>query len=175
MSCAQLALFLVALLLPTCQGKCRKVPPNERPLTKCVLYRHKEDLPLDAAPFFDLHAEGQLPDTFVELDLQTKLHFHAPLFEAENIDMLTLEHQICLAAASDTCSFLDPFGKMGSTPTVHSGLSPQTATDRPYLPDASILKGRGVMYAERAPTYDNFQPTTTFQEEHFDGFWTDYA
>ena len=49
-----MALALAAL--PAC-GKCRRLEPKEKP-PGCVLYRHKEDLPLDAAPFFDLYADG---------------------------------------------------------------------------------------------------------------------
>ena len=44
--------------LPAC-GKCRRLEPKEKSLERCVLYRYKEDLPLDAATFFDLYADGQ--------------------------------------------------------------------------------------------------------------------
>ena len=50
--------FLFAALY----SKCRTVPPTERPLDTCILYRHKEDLPLDGAPFFDIYADEQQPD-----------------------------------------------------------------------------------------------------------------
>ena len=63
-----MALALAAL--PAC-GKCRRLEPKEKPLERCVLYRHKEDLPLDAAPFFDLYADGQEPDSFHNLWLGT--------------------------------------------------------------------------------------------------------
>ena len=62
-----MALALAAL--PAC-GKCRRLVPKEKP-PGCVLYRHKEDLPLDAAPFFDLYADGQEPDSFHNLWLGT--------------------------------------------------------------------------------------------------------
>ena len=75
----RLALALAALALPSCWCKCRKMVLAEMPLTKCVLYRHKEELPLDAAPFFDIYVDGQQPDSFAEVQLDKQLPFRAPL------------------------------------------------------------------------------------------------
>ena len=93
-----MALALAAL--PAC-GKCRRLEPKEKPLERCVLYRHKEDLPLDAAPFFDLYADGQEPDSFRNLWLRDELPYRAPLFQTEGGipgtsegHKLTLEHQL---------------------------------------------------------------------------------
>ena len=72
---------LAPAALPAC-GKCRRLVPKEKP-PGCVLYRHKEDLPLDAAPFFDLYADGQEPDSFRNLWLRDELPYRAPLFQTE--------------------------------------------------------------------------------------------
>ena len=44
-----MALALAAL--PPC-GKCRRLEPKEKPLERCVLYRHKEDLRTKEEPAF---------------------------------------------------------------------------------------------------------------------------
>ena len=75
------AMALALAALPAC-GKCRRLVPKEKP-PGCVLYRHKEDLPLDAAPFFDLYADGQEPDSFRNLWLRDELPYRAPLFQTE--------------------------------------------------------------------------------------------
>ena len=98
--------FLFAALY----SKCRTVPPTERPLDTCILYRHKEDLPLDGAPFFDIYADEQQPDSFARLWLRDQLPFRAPLLEMPTErTSLSLEHQICLVAAANACDFLAPF------------------------------------------------------------------
>ena len=168
----------LTLAAPLLLGRCRELEPLEKPLQKCVLYRHKEDLPIDAAPFFDLYVEGQEPDTFRNTELTDALPFRAPLFQTEGgIDgtapnqRLTLEHQICLVAAADACDFLDPY--RGSNE--HDGVSPLTAKSREYAPDISISQGRGPMYHERVPTYEDFAPRTQWEQDHQDGFWTGFA
>ena len=169
-----MALALAPLLL----GRCRELEELEKPLKKCVLYRHKEDLPIDAAPFFDLYVEGQEPDTFRNIWLTDALPFRAPLFQSEGgIDgttpnqRLTLEHQICLVAAADACDFLDPYQGANE----HEGVSPLTAKSREYAPDISISQGRGPIYHERVPTYEDFAPRTQWEQDHQDGFWTGFA
>jgi hypothetical protein len=167
-----MALALAAL--PAC-GKCRRLEPKEKPLERCVLYRHKEDLPLDAAPFFDLYSDGQAPDSFRNLWLRDELPYRAPLFQTEGGipgtsegHKLTLEHQICLVAAADLCSFLDPF----SGSTEHQGYSPLTSDVREYQPDIPINQRRGPVFNERSPTYDWLPPFTQWQEKHPEGFWS---
>ena len=98
----------LAATLAAIPGRCRHLQAKEKPLDRCVLYRHKDDLPVDSAPFFDLYADGQEPDTFRNLWLSDALPFRAPLVQSEggipgavHNRLLTLEHQVCLVAAAD--------------------------------------------------------------------------
>ena len=45
------AMALALAALPPC-GKCRRLEPKEKPLERCVLYRHKEDLRTKEEPAF---------------------------------------------------------------------------------------------------------------------------
>ena len=153
------SLVLLLASLPPARAKCRRMSRAEQPLQKCVLYRHKEELPLDAAPFFDVYADGQMPDTFAELWLGDRLPFRAPLMEVGYArENLTLAHQICLAAAADTCDFLRP-------------LEPRPA--REYAPDAGAGQSGSAVYDERGGIYTSHPPFTTWQDEHPEGFWSD--
>ena len=80
---------LLGALLAFTDAACRPTTHIEKPLQKCVVYRHNENLPLDAAPFFDVYGEGQLPGTFVEMWLEKPLRFHAPLISVGSDEHLT--------------------------------------------------------------------------------------
>lgn len=149
-------------LATTPLAKCRALSRHELPFDSCVIYRHKERLPDDAAPFFDLYADEQQPDTFLKRHLLDKLPFRTPLLETEAFNTLTLEHQICLAAAADTCSFLKPF----TDDARHHSWGPPPETDPPGG------RPRGGLADERGADYDGFSPRTQWQEDHVSGgFW----
>ena len=132
--------FLIAALY----SKCRTVPPTERPLDTCILYRHKEDLPLDGAPFFDIYADEQQPDSFARLWLRDQLPFRAPLLEMPTErTSLSLEHQICLVAAANACDFLAPFESANAN-TAAARISTVVADDvAPLTAVSRALDGSG--------------------------------
>ena len=189
--------FLFAALY----SKCRTVPPTERPLDTCILYRHKEDLPLDGAPFFDIYADEQQPDSFARLWLRDQLPFRAPLLEMPTErTSLSLEHQICLVAAANACDFLAPFESANAntaaariSTVVADDVAPLTAVSRALdgSGDGHALSPRGPagtgsvdsqiagwhaasgpVQSERGDTYDSYPPATAWEEGHPDGFWT---
>ncbi len=143
----------------------------------CVMYRHKETPPVDAAPFIEIYKEGQEPDTFAKASLEEMLPFRAQLLETAADRKLSLEHQICLAAASDTCGRLAPTGGKGGVATLQPNPEPHpwsrgldAGTLQPFLPGED-----GPLQQERAPTYLNLGPRTTWEDEHPIGFWRDVA
>ena len=180
--------FLFAALY----SKCRTVPPTERPLDTCILYRHKEDLPLDGAPFFDIYADEQQPDSFARLWLRDQLPFRAPLLEMPTErTSLSLEHQICLVAAANACDFLAPFESANAntaaariSTVVADDVAPLTAVSRaldgsatgtrssPRGPagtgsvDSQIVgwhAASGPVQSERGDTYDSYPPATAWR------------
>ena len=132
--------------LPAC-GKCRRLVPKEKP-PGCVLYRHKEDLPLYAAPFFDLYADGQEPDSFHNLWLGTSCRT-ALLSSRPRLGIpgtseghkLTLEHQLPalprrssdVAAADLSAGRWEPTARQPPPPalqeTTHTLLRPAFASE----------------------------------------------
>ena len=133
--------MLALAALPAC-GKCRRLEPKEKPLERCVLYRHKEDLPLDAAPFFDLYADGQEPDSFRNLWLRDELPYRAPLFQTEGGipgtsegHKLTLDNQLAGAVLARAVWSSNQKGR---------GASPATPWYVPTAMRAQGLRGKPV-------------------------------